>query len=470
MSVPATIAAAIKKWKSTLGLSSVRSKAAASGGIMLILRRPGSSAFDRMTMFLHPDSWSMHRGPGGYLPSLPGAIGEDMANIFNAILGWTGAPGAFEPTSSGQGVRHRQHYGNSRKRRNVGNMKRMGGKVYVDTAFINSVGPVPGVYVHHMGFGEFYADTPAGRVDFDRMHGKDFAGQSGRSHELHGPGAAWLVKEMRKRKLIASTPRAAKAPARKAAAPKGAWGIAWAEGYNNVADLVENMKLSGPYAVEQAIREIARSGPAGGMSYDKVKFLTPHGEGRVDTQAKDYKGAWTLDSPRDGWSGGTPAGYPKTLTADDKKKIAKIRAAVSVNVAKKTGKAKRTATFPRMSTDLHKAAQMLAHARWDKHKKKNTRPVDWLGRGKYGVPPVVAITWETPKKMKGGIVRYLRGRYGGRTIEIRRAPKWGAYLIYIDGVQRHMGNTTGLSLKAVQRRAAELLHLDALHARRGDRI
>jgi hypothetical protein len=38
-------------------------------------------------------------------------------------------------------------------------------------------------------------------VDFDRMRGKDFEGQSGRSHEVYGDGAKWLVKEVEKEKL-----------------------------------------------------------------------------------------------------------------------------------------------------------------------------------------------------------------------------------------------------------------------------
>ena len=60
------------------------------------------------------------------------------------------------------------------------------GKTYVDTAFINMSGRIPGVSIGHMGMGEFYAETPKGRVDFDRMRGKDFPGQSGRSHLLRG--------------------------------------------------------------------------------------------------------------------------------------------------------------------------------------------------------------------------------------------------------------------------------------------
>ena len=79
------------------------------------------------------------------------------------------------------------------------------GEWYVDTAFINKCQRVSGVTVHHMGFGEFYAETPRGRVDFDRMRGKKFEGQSGRSHLLWGnagrssdAAVEWLVEQVAK--------------------------------------------------------------------------------------------------------------------------------------------------------------------------------------------------------------------------------------------------------------------------------
>ena len=74
-----------------------------------------------------------------------------------------------------------------------------------------------------MGFGEFYANTPKGRVDFDRMRGKDFPGQSGRSHQLYGdPQAAadWLVEEMEKKGK--SERMASGATEKEAAGPVGA--------------------------------------------------------------------------------------------------------------------------------------------------------------------------------------------------------------------------------------------------------
>lgn len=73
--------------------------------------------------------------------------------------------------------------------------------IYADTGFLNGLYKMPGVEVHHMGFGEFYITTPKGRVEVDRMRGKEFPGMSGRPHLLYdedGGKAAteWLVKEV----------------------------------------------------------------------------------------------------------------------------------------------------------------------------------------------------------------------------------------------------------------------------------
>lgn len=78
-------------------------------------------------------------------------------------------------------------------------------KFYVDTAFLNSLSGIPGVSLEHMGFGEFYASTPHGTVDFDRMRGKDFPGQSGRSQQAYdreGYGTKateWLIDQVESR-------------------------------------------------------------------------------------------------------------------------------------------------------------------------------------------------------------------------------------------------------------------------------
>jgi len=67
-------------------------------------------------------------------------------------------------------------------------MHKVGDKIYVDTAFLNAIqAKMPsGSTMHHMGYGEFYLQTPVGKVQFDRMRGKDFEGQDGRSHLIYG--------------------------------------------------------------------------------------------------------------------------------------------------------------------------------------------------------------------------------------------------------------------------------------------
>lgn len=71
-----------------------------------------------------------------------------------------------------------------------------GSKWYVDTAFINAVQHVyPGGHLRHMGFGEFVLDTPDGRLDFDRMRGKNFPGQSGRSHQIYDDAKGKVVEK-----------------------------------------------------------------------------------------------------------------------------------------------------------------------------------------------------------------------------------------------------------------------------------
>lgn len=66
------------------------------------------------------------------------------------------------------------------------------GRLYADTVVLNSVSGTADCTLHHMGFGEFYAETPCGRVDFDRMRGADVTWEtmSGRSHLVQGSQAA----------------------------------------------------------------------------------------------------------------------------------------------------------------------------------------------------------------------------------------------------------------------------------------
>lgn len=68
---------------------------------------------------------------------------------------------------------------------------------YADTAFMNMTkGVMKGMEMHHLGFGEFYMKGPQGEIEFDRMRGKDFPGQSGRSHKLYDNKNGKLVKEL----------------------------------------------------------------------------------------------------------------------------------------------------------------------------------------------------------------------------------------------------------------------------------
>jgi hypothetical protein len=72
----------------------------------------------------------------------------------------------------------------------VGHVYREGDRTYVDTAFMNNTrGVMPGFEMRHLGFGEFAMDGPGDvSIEFDRMRGVDFPGQSGRSHQIYGRG------------------------------------------------------------------------------------------------------------------------------------------------------------------------------------------------------------------------------------------------------------------------------------------
>lgn len=65
---------------------------------------------------------------------------------------------------------------------------------FVDTAFVNgSQRFYPGATLSHIGFGEFELKTPDGTLQFDRMRGKDFPGQSGRSHKLYDDAGGKVI-------------------------------------------------------------------------------------------------------------------------------------------------------------------------------------------------------------------------------------------------------------------------------------
>jgi hypothetical protein len=70
-------------------------------------------------------------------------------------------------------------------------MHKVGEKTYADTAFLNAIqSKVPGAEMKHLGYGEFYLQTPVGKVQFDRIRGVDFEGQDGRSHLVYGDAPA----------------------------------------------------------------------------------------------------------------------------------------------------------------------------------------------------------------------------------------------------------------------------------------
>lgn len=72
-----------------------------------------------------------------------------------------------------------------------------GSSYYADTAFLNAAdGALPGMTLKHMGFGEFELTGKDGTIEFDRMRGKKFKGQSGRSHKVYDDKKGELVKKL----------------------------------------------------------------------------------------------------------------------------------------------------------------------------------------------------------------------------------------------------------------------------------
>lgn len=146
------------------------------------------------------------------------------------------------------------------------------GDIFVDTAFLNATNRIPGVTLGHMGFGEFYADTPKGRVDFDRMRGKDFPGQSGRSHKLYGEGNAadWLLDQMiRKGQSVESGSRmAADQMLRKAFVPDSVDG--WLEWEDGTRTATRKTAMT-PYEKNQKAM-LAEAGDSLKRMYDPAKL------------------------------------------------------------------------------------------------------------------------------------------------------------------------------------------------------
>lgn len=72
-------------------------------------------------------------------------------------------------------------------------------RFFVDTHFLNDR-QLHGLALEHAGFGFFYAETPEGRVNFDRKDGEGLSweGISGRPHLVRGPGEHWLRNKLQK--------------------------------------------------------------------------------------------------------------------------------------------------------------------------------------------------------------------------------------------------------------------------------
>ena len=78
-----------------------------------------------------------------------------------------------------------------------GHYHRDGEDIYVDSNLVNSSkNVIPDSELVHYGFGEFAMRTPGGKIDFDRINGKDFEGQYGRSHRIYDNAGGKLVKEL----------------------------------------------------------------------------------------------------------------------------------------------------------------------------------------------------------------------------------------------------------------------------------
>jgi len=82
-----------------------------------------------------------------------------------------------------------------------GHIKKKGKDIYVDTTFINRTsGVLPNSEVKHMGFGEFYLQTPNGDVQFART-GESIKGFEGRAHKMYDDAGGKIVKELLKKML-----------------------------------------------------------------------------------------------------------------------------------------------------------------------------------------------------------------------------------------------------------------------------
>lgn len=165
---------------------------------------------------------------------------------------------SFTPVEGAKGVQGAHH--------------QVGKDWYVDTEFINHSQQVyPGATLRHMGMGEFVLETPDGDIEFDRMRGKDFPGQSGRSHKLYGDPKA-VAKLL---KLMEQKGKSKKAAVKAATkfSPFGSPGGTW---WGKRAEDSKIMSLKEPVAKQWAAKPSMKDNPPKGPNeYLGIYWVPP---------------------------------------------------------------------------------------------------------------------------------------------------------------------------------------------------
>jgi predicted transcriptional regulator len=131
----------------------------------------------------HAKSKGLVKGPGGKWIRNPGGSKKKM------VFGKMRTVESSDSDAQDRDLGEESDY--------IGHYLIKGDKTYADTAFMNVIGnAMPGMEMKHMGFGEFELTGDKGSIQFDRMRGKDFEGQVGRSHLVYDDKGGKLVKEL----------------------------------------------------------------------------------------------------------------------------------------------------------------------------------------------------------------------------------------------------------------------------------
>ncbi len=137
-------------------------------------------------------------------------------------------------------------------------VQRRGEKLYGDTQFLRILRDMPGNTVKELELGAFSVVTPQGDIEFDRMRGVEFPGQSGVSHWIYGKGLAATMEALGMGDLV---PRPAPAPAR-----------AGAEHVRVVSDMV---------FADDVFKDAARALPGNSMQMVLGRYELQTPDGRV---------------------------------------------------------------------------------------------------------------------------------------------------------------------------------------------